>query len=299
MTDTEINPAENNEQAPNKRVKYTQGMLLTAQDFQQEQDYFKGKDALANRLLHGYGTVCGLKVQAEVVGRTDVIIHVERGYALSPAGDWIWLEAPLTAQLNEWVESNRESAPNFIFPGENRLFVTLCYEEVAVDQSPVINDTLSDDLDSQVPSRILETANVKFAWDPPGHLIDLVAAQFGSLIKATVRTEDRRQDDSARFLALAESLGPETAELGANIVEGKLFLWQETADQTIQEALVIFVTEVCPRLQEIEEQRVLLARIDFYTNRLGHLVPRTVRVNNNVRPILLPTRLHKELFFRP
>jgi hypothetical protein len=114
-----------------------------------------------------------------------------------------------------------------------------------------------------------------------------------------MRTEDRRQDDSARFLALAESLREETAVLGLTIAEGKLFLWQETADQTIRQALVSFVTEVCPRLQEFEEQCVLLARIDFHANRLGHLMPRTVRINNNVRPILLPTRLQQELFFRP
>lgn len=299
MAETGINPAENNEQAPNKRVKYTQGMLLTAQDFQQEQDYFKGKDALANRYLHGYGTVCGLKVRAEIISRTDVAIHVEPGYALNPAGSWIWLEEPLSAHLNEWIESNRDSAPNFIFPGENHLFVTVCYEEVLVDHLPIIDGNLTDDLDSQLPSRILETASVKFAWDPPGHLAELAAAQLGSLINATVRTEDRRQDDSARFLALAESLGKETAELGSNISEGKLYLWQETAEQTIQEALVIFVTEVCPRLQEIAEPCVLLARIDFYANRQGSLVARTVRVNNNVRSILLPANLQQELFFRP
>jgi hypothetical protein len=45
-----------------KRLKYAYGQLLGAADFQAEQSYFREKQRLHNRCLHGYGVVCGLLV---------------------------------------------------------------------------------------------------------------------------------------------------------------------------------------------------------------------------------------------
>jgi hypothetical protein len=44
------------------RLSYFHGQLLEARDFQTEQSYFREKLKLHNRCLHGYGTVCGLRV---------------------------------------------------------------------------------------------------------------------------------------------------------------------------------------------------------------------------------------------
>lgn len=44
------------------RLRYFHGQMLVASDLQTEQDYFREKLKLLNRCLHGYGTVCGLKV---------------------------------------------------------------------------------------------------------------------------------------------------------------------------------------------------------------------------------------------
>ena len=44
------------------RLRYFHGQMLVANDLQTEQDYFREKLKLLNRCLHGYGTVCGLKV---------------------------------------------------------------------------------------------------------------------------------------------------------------------------------------------------------------------------------------------
>jgi len=46
------------------RLRYFHGQMLGANDFQNEQDYFREKLKLLNRCLQGYGTVCGLKVVA-------------------------------------------------------------------------------------------------------------------------------------------------------------------------------------------------------------------------------------------
>ena len=75
---------------PNRRVNYTLGMVLDQDDFQQEQGHFEWKHRLSNLLLHGSGTVCGLKVSVKpLVG--DVEIQISPGYAISPQGDWIWV----------------------------------------------------------------------------------------------------------------------------------------------------------------------------------------------------------------
>ena len=52
------------------RLKYFYGQMLGAQDFQREQDYFREKLKLHNRCLHGYGVVCGLRVQPEPIDPT-------------------------------------------------------------------------------------------------------------------------------------------------------------------------------------------------------------------------------------
>src|SRR5215471_1568294 len=46
------------------RLRYFHGQMLAAGDLQAEQDYFKARLMLHNRCLHGFGTVCGLKVVA-------------------------------------------------------------------------------------------------------------------------------------------------------------------------------------------------------------------------------------------
>ena len=45
-----------------KRLNYFYGQLLGVNDFRSEQAYFREKLRLHNRCLHGFGTVCGLKV---------------------------------------------------------------------------------------------------------------------------------------------------------------------------------------------------------------------------------------------
>ena len=47
---------------PFKRVKYSTGLILGVDEFEQEQYYLMHRDDLHTRLLHGYGTVCGLQV---------------------------------------------------------------------------------------------------------------------------------------------------------------------------------------------------------------------------------------------
>jgi hypothetical protein len=54
------------------RLRYFYGQMLHAKDFQAEQAYFREKQKLHNRCLHGAGVVCGLLVAPEVPDPTCV-----------------------------------------------------------------------------------------------------------------------------------------------------------------------------------------------------------------------------------
>ncbi|MEV4319036.1 hypothetical protein [Actinocrispum sp. NPDC049592] len=48
---------------PLRRLRYFHGQMLSARDFQREQEYFREKLKLRMRCLLGYGVVCGLKIE--------------------------------------------------------------------------------------------------------------------------------------------------------------------------------------------------------------------------------------------
>jgi hypothetical protein len=87
----------NSDSAGIERPRFFQGQLLTAQDFADEQDYFREKLHRHNRLLHGCGVVCGLHVTPAAEGCAVV---VSPGYALDPCGDEIVLEAEVVLPLS-------------------------------------------------------------------------------------------------------------------------------------------------------------------------------------------------------
>ena len=65
-----------------KRVRYFTGQVLTAEDLELEQQYFREKLKRHNRTLHGFGIVSGLRVTAK---RGAII--VEPGLALDCEGN--------------------------------------------------------------------------------------------------------------------------------------------------------------------------------------------------------------------
>src|SRR5688500_10314645 len=45
-----------------ERMRYFTGGFMTARDFRDEQEYFLSRTRLHNRMMHGWGIVCGLFV---------------------------------------------------------------------------------------------------------------------------------------------------------------------------------------------------------------------------------------------
>jgi hypothetical protein len=92
-----------------ERPRYYARQLITADDLTLEHDYLHGKFRLHNRLLHGWGVVCGAQVcpvpRANPTGVSDVepwepwLVRVKPGYILGPYGDEIILDCPRTVDL--------------------------------------------------------------------------------------------------------------------------------------------------------------------------------------------------------
>ena len=79
-----------------ERVHYFARQLITPDDLIQEQEYFRDKLRRHNRLLHGWGIVCGARVRR---GQGECEIVVEPGYVLGPYGDEIVIDQEVILDL--------------------------------------------------------------------------------------------------------------------------------------------------------------------------------------------------------
>jgi len=76
-----------------ERVRYFARQLITAEDMRAEQQYFLERLRRHNRLLHGWGVVCGLEVQPAPAS-APWGVRITPGCALSPQGDEICFAEP-------------------------------------------------------------------------------------------------------------------------------------------------------------------------------------------------------------
>src|ERR1044072_1853555 len=298
--------------SPNKRVNYSFCMVLGVDDFRQEQTHFEWKHRLSNLLLHGSGTVCGLKVTSEPVGG-DVEIRVARAYAVSPLGRWIWVERPLCARLGEWVAKNSQGASPPLGAGDHTAYVRLCYAECPTDLVPIAGQPCAAEEDTRAASRIYETAHAEFSWEPPCMHAEMHFREFGDLLsRVDIVPGHLSPDDSARLLEAVRDMGeplpatspppspphhhPPHLSPPLSPDTGRLRLSEATACETIREALVIWVTEVCPHLRPKNlpspppdaDDCLLLACVHFKLDGAGNLVAASVEVGDCERPVLVP-----------
>lgn len=290
---------------PNKRLNYSFGMVMGVDDFRQEQTHFEWKNELSNLLLHGYGTVCGLAITSEPTeDGNDIVIRIARGYAVSPKGHWIWVDRDQCAQLGSWIAANppeAESPPQSPLD-TNRLYVKLCYDECLTDLVPVAGQPCATDEDTRAPSRVQEAYRADFTREKPPQLAEDLARAFGALlaqVELGAAVISPTIDDSEALLDAVRSLGMEShlSPPDSPSFEATFVLPEETACDTLREALTIWATEVCPRYQdESAEDCILLACIEFDLGPEGQLLPESVNITSCDRPVLVPTRLQQELF---
>jgi hypothetical protein len=103
-----------------KRNNFMYGMVLGAEDLQQEFSYIYGRMKLHNRMLHGYGTVAGLEVSSSEENATEILVNA--GMAIDPEGNEIILTSAVPCPLPE----EREEA-----------YLVLYWAERATDPVPL------------------------------------------------------------------------------------------------------------------------------------------------------------------
>ena len=121
---------------PFERNRYFDGKLLVARDFADEQAYHRGKRRLHNSLLHGYGTVCGLKVvQHQNPACRHQFVVLQPGLALDGCGNEIVVHDEVVVDVRALIETRLREAGTFPPPGPLDLDLRLAYR--ACDREPV------------------------------------------------------------------------------------------------------------------------------------------------------------------
>lgn len=83
-----------------ERVGFFTGQLLTAADFQAEQEYVREKLRRLARAAFGTGVVSGLTPTVSTDGSGTATLTISPGYAVDPAGELILVTAPETIDLD-------------------------------------------------------------------------------------------------------------------------------------------------------------------------------------------------------
>lgn len=116
---------------PFKKNRYFYGKLLTADDFDLEQQYMDDKRRLINRWVLGVGIVAGL----EVIRVDDYSISVEMGVALDYTGREIVVDMPVIRKLS-MIEGYEEAT---MAEGDESMYLCIEYHQTPVE--PVHNIT--------------------------------------------------------------------------------------------------------------------------------------------------------------
>jgi hypothetical protein len=159
-----------------KRARYFHGMLMTDRDFREEQIYHNEKRKLLNRMLHGWGVVCGLGIKATSPVSSKIVITP--GLALDCHGNEILVCEDFEVDLKKEVELCPDISENEKDPcaemkkdKECKYYIAIKHKEVPTD--PVAVYTPSGGCEEKVCdySRTREGFCVEPFKSPPCHAV--------------------------------------------------------------------------------------------------------------------------------
>jgi len=293
---------------PAKRVNYTLGLVLGEDELRQEQLHFLERDRLHNRLLHGYGVACGLRVTTAPAGG-DVEVRVTPGLAVTPRGNVVRVPETQCAKLGAWLQRHhgevlaRLGSPPA--PGPLPLWVRLCYRDCETDPVPIPGGPCRSQEDSLAPSRITESFALELSFDPPDQAEEERVRRFGELL-GRIDIDDahpsdvteQEMEDLVRALLAADASPPPGPS--SPPVSDVIHLHPDDARRILRAAYRVWVAEVRPAIpgagcaSEPAEDCVLLARLDLDLDD-DLALTRDPEVSDADRPVLLHTRLLQEM----
>lgn len=252
--------------SPDLRVNYEFGLVLGVNEFRQEQMYFLEKEYLHNRALHGYGTVYGLRVTTSrpADNAHEVLVMVEPGMGIDQWGRVFILRQAQCARVGAWLAKQEQASPGITAKhtdasGNLRLCVVASYDECPDALVPVPGQPCSQVEKTQAASRIRDSFDIQFRWEPP-EMPAWDAVQRFARLMANVRIEPNlppAQSDEATIIALVRTIDqpgtfdPFAGSGGYGSPPGSetfLRLPAETAQEALDRIFRVWVTEVRPRI---------------------------------------------------
>jgi hypothetical protein len=183
-----------------ERPNYFQGQLLTAQDFADEQTYFREKLRRHNRLLHGWGVICGLEVTPSA---GECAVTVSPGYALDPCGDEIQLQEEavlaLPGRIRERGDPAKQAEGAKTACPDGVWYVAIRYAEIPSRLVPGIGDEHTPQA-----SRIRETCELAALATFPEPPTGLTVGSTGGSSESSSICPPCPQDPDRRWILLAE-----------------------------------------------------------------------------------------------
>lgn len=117
-----------------QRNNYFFGKLMDQAQFEKEQRYFRGQQALINRFILGAGVVCGLDIVIDPDDENRIL--VQSGLALDGLGRQVVVENAVSADPHQ--PTNESGQPEGDPLAEGTVEICLAYAEMATDQVPVM-----------------------------------------------------------------------------------------------------------------------------------------------------------------
>ena len=157
---------------PTKHVKFSLGMILGADDFEQEFAWLSGRDRWLARDVLGYGTVNGLQVTVRQGAGVVTEVAVACGSALTPAGHLVRVTPTQCAALAPWLahESRRDAvrahaaaSPPVPLP----VYVVLAWQDCETDARPIPGEPCRSEAEAMAPARIADGFRLELRLQPP------------------------------------------------------------------------------------------------------------------------------------
>lgn len=126
------------------RVRYYFGQRLGVMELSDEALYHAGKMAFHNARLHGFGVVCGLRVEKQKPpsGTQSTVLRVSTGAALDPCGREIVVGIDQCIDVAAWFarNKNRPELSGWTAGTTQTLHVAIRYRECPSDPGPAPRD---------------------------------------------------------------------------------------------------------------------------------------------------------------
>ncbi len=279
-----VSPA-NGTLSPDLRVNYEFGLVLGVDEFRQEDLYFREKEYLHNRALHGYGTVFGLDVTlARPSGSADdVQVTVSRGMGIDQWGRPVVVRYDQCARLGAWLAAQERKQPGVVAghldpAGRLSVYVVASYDECPEALVPIPGQPCSSSEATQAPSRIRDAYNIELRWTPPAMPAWDAVRCFARLmaeVHFVAGLDPLDSDEPAIIQQVRELAGPDPcAGLIGSPPSGGFQLPLETGREALDRIFTVWATDVRPQIAPdlidpssgpgatLPEAGILLARLD-------------------------------------